>query len=60
MMKLQRAYDKKASSREQQNNILEPAQYKSHFCCSFSSLLSIALNVEYTGKAMPTEQLKQQ
>lgn len=40
--------------------IFQPAQYISHFCCSFGSFLSIALNVEYTGKPMPTVQLQKQ
>ena len=38
-------------------NKFQPAQYMNHFCCSYSSFLSIALNVEYTGKATPIEQL---
>lgn len=36
---------------------IEPAQYNRHLCCSYGSLFSIALNVEYTGSASPIEQL---
>ena len=42
---------------EQKTEYFRPAQYKSHRCCSLLSLFSIALNVEYTGRPIPTEQL---